>query len=255
MRVIPIPPLSMLSFMESSNAQLMLPLKSIWETTGDYRFKYQDAFEAAKYREDYIILDNGAAENEPCDWKKLLEIAENFGCSEIVLPDVMGNAEETLQAIKQVWFGRPQQYRYMGVAQGSNAREIRDMIDYLISLGVQTIGIPRHLVAIRPQLRLEIVQWMVVEGLNDLCEIHLLGMHPTFHSELALIRAAGYDDVIRSVDTSMPFVAAMHTILLEEWQGVVPGRPENYFLPAFEINGELADMNLRWLRGGVSIGN
>lgn len=245
MRVIPIPPLSMTAFMELSDAQLMLPLTEILKDT-----RYARCLAAATQRSDYLILDNGEAEGKRIDWKHLLSIAEAYGVSEIVLPDVMGNAEETLQAIKQVWFGRPQQYRYMGVAQGENGTQVREMIEYLISLGVQTIGLPRHMVRSRPQARLEILQWMTLTGQDTLAEIHLLGMNPTFPGELELIRQEGYSDVVRSVDTSMPFVAALANRELRHNQDILPPRPEGYFLAEFtEEQTAQAMRNLRWLRG------
>src|SRR5690349_19964879 len=124
MRVIPIPPISMLSMMELWDAQVLLPLSELVSEQ-----QYAREALAAHNRGDYLFLDNGSAEGQPVAWKTILNMAEVYDVSEVVLPDVMGDAEATLQAIKQVSFGRPKQFRYMGVAQGSNGKEVREMIE------------------------------------------------------------------------------------------------------------------------------
>jgi hypothetical protein len=87
-----IPPTPLLLLNDAHKYQLMLPhmLKD-----QEYASAYWD------YCQDnnkYVILDNGAAEQSPYETKALLAIAKQFMVDEMVVPDVMGDWNETVTA-------------------------------------------------------------------------------------------------------------------------------------------------------------
>ena len=232
--------------MALADGQLMLPLKELVTNP-----EYLHAFRLASESGNYIILDNGAAEGVETPWRDLLEQAETYNVDEIVLPDVLGDAEETLRRIKDVLFGAPRQFRYMAVAQGGDGREVREMIEYLCTLGnIDTIGIPRHLVGTNPHARVELVDWMRIQGLSSIREIHLLGMHPSFPAELDLFRQEKLCGYIRTVDTSMPFVAALNNRNLWQDHSPLSSRPDDYFKVHLTADqARLATWNFNYLKG------
>jgi hypothetical protein len=113
---------------------------------------------------------------------------------------------------------------YMAVVQGKSIKECRDCIkafaDYPF---VSTLGIPKHLIrSVGIHTRMDLARW-VDENLPHRFGIHFLGSSPLWLEEIKYV-----NDIVRSMDTSMPFVQAYHGKKVDSGSG--HERPPNYFL-------------------------
>lgn len=203
MKLALIPPLDHLNDLAKTNYQLMLPQLASDPT-------YLAAYKEATVRSDYVILDNGVAEGKPVAWSEITALAQSAKVSEIVLPDVMCDAEGTFEATKAVWKSRDINFRYMYVAQGASLSEA---FSYVVKAlderrWISTIGIPRHLVkTVRFDARLRLAE--MLEALRESgtfnFQIHFLGTNSYWMQEVKYVEAA-LPGVVRGVDTSAPYV-------------------------------------------------
>lgn len=80
--------------------------------------RYAEYADKVKHSGAYTLLDNGAFEGELVSSAQLLEAAARVGADEIVLPDVRGDAAETLRISWQALNRIPKQTRVIFVPQG-----------------------------------------------------------------------------------------------------------------------------------------
>ena len=151
--------------------------------------KYLDFFQK-RSDDEFIILDNGAAEGLEYGAKHLLTLADQVGATEVVIPDTIKDANDTLA--KAQYFARyaKPEHQYMFVLQGSTTEEVRfclaaldngNMFSY-----VTTIGIPRHFSDISETFRYELLLYMIEEHFQDKFYIHFLGASPWKREVVAL---------------------------------------------------------------------
>lgn len=224
MKLALIPSLSYLDKMYETDYQLMLPHLTHIDT-------YASSFVEAKARGDFVILDNGEAEGIDITPAKLFEIANEFHVDEVVLPDVIGDAEGTIakgkEALRQlssgnIHFGG----QVMVVAQGKTINECYMCIDAFRGYdGVATIGIPRHLLSIHGGAR-----YVLTKYIHDVhrgrFQVHYLGTNALNVREV-MGSASGYVGPVRGVDTSAPFNYAYACERIDS--GAVVRRPQGYF--------------------------
>src|SRR3954454_2564568 len=101
--------------------------------------------------EQFVILDNGVAEDVAFDWGQLVDMAIYYGVNELVIPDAMRDYQQTLQWSEDFTgrFGltlQKENIDLMFVAQATCWNDLTDIIDYAAdNPHIQTIALPRHL--------------------------------------------------------------------------------------------------------------
>lgn len=236
-----IPPVSMLSYTHKTDYQLMLPqLCNIPE----YERVYE---EHCRNKNQFVILDNGAAEEFECSWTDLVDLAYAFEPNEVVLPDTLGDKQDTIKKAEefrrfflhgsplssvQVW----SDFRWMFVVQGQTFEEVVECGTWAAAQDwIDTIGIPRHLVSSLDTLmaRTKISNELTRIGSDK--ELHFLGANPNLCTEMATLASSGVTNpaYVRGMDTSMPFNYAFKskygigTYLQPNAKAV--HRPQDYF--------------------------
>lgn len=224
MRVALIPPIDQLWHTHQTDLQLMLP-QLLHDP--EYRSVYERHLSNPN---QYVIMDNGAAEDRQMSNEELVAIVDDLFPQELAIPDVLGEADATLA--KAIMFledysdyfeDSPTKLGY--VTQGANYKEIIETVDYLMRSrwadSIEVFYVPRLLVPRFHDLRTRVKVANILAKYKR--PIHLFGAAPTFLEE---VRIAANTN-IRSIDTSAPFVYATYN---ESITNMLPlNRPENYF--------------------------
>ncbi len=222
------------------NVALICPphLLEKYGTVTKYHLVLPHLFRSQKYlrfyqtrKDDFVILDNGAAEGYEFGAKHLLTLAKDVGANEVVIPDTMGDANDTLA--KAQYFARYAQpeYQYMFVLQGKTVEEVMFCLNNLDNGAmfsyVTTIGIPRHLHKIDKNFRLNLTEHLIKEAFNDKFEIHFLGASSWMREAVVLAEAVQYVENFRGIDTSMPIYMGLEDryINVDRYMS----RPDNFF--------------------------
>lgn len=189
--------------------------------------RYRDFYQKRSREGDYVILDNGAAEDLEFGHKHLHTIAKAVGAAEIVVPDTLGDANDTIA--KGLAFSRYTQtgFRYMMVAQGTTVNECVNTIDFIVTnLGyVTAIGIPRLLNYKDRHARFKVAKFIEERGYDQALEIHYLGADKHL-DEVGYLAETG---VGRGIDTSAPIYMAMEGRELESDGVPNTKRPKRFF--------------------------
>ncbi len=190
--------------------------------------RYRDFYRKRSSNGDYIILDNGAAEDLEFGHKHLHTVAEGIGAHEIVVPDTLGDANDTIA--KGLAFSRYTRtgYRYMMVAQGSTVMECVQTIDMIATdtkfMYVTAIGIPRLINHEDRHARFKVANFIEKYDYHRVIEIHYLGADKHL-DEVGYLAGTG---VGRGIDTSAPIYMAMEGLVLANMDPWFP-RPNDYF--------------------------
>lgn len=206
--------------------------------------KYLSFYQTRSKAGDFIILDNGAAEGYVYGHKHLFTLAENVGATEIIIPDTLGDADETLaQAQYFARFARPD-YQYMFVLQGKTADEVMFCLRALdngnMFMYVTTIGIPRHLSSINKYFRQTLTDFMIKEHFNDKFEIHFLGANQWIAEVFTLSDMVKDLDGFRGIDTSLPIYLGLEGLDLDT---MYIERPTNFFTRS-DDNTKMIEANI-----------
>lgn len=233
-----IPPTSLLGYTQFSHMQLVLP--HLFNNDKNYARHYRKLSICGHY----VILDNGAAENQQVDSQALLNLNHEIWADEIAIPDCLGDAEKTFDYFEQFFKANLRQivqektfitnivksYKLGFVAQGSNYREVYSLVETVMNSHyaelVSVVYIPRLLVTQEHlYTRLDLAQF--IHNKYPHLEIHLFGMPKMFLGEIPLIRKIPF---IRSFDTSAPFNWAFANMELQShWTAISISRPDDYF--------------------------
>jgi hypothetical protein len=222
-----IPPFDMLGVLKNYKYQLMLPqLVEFPQYTQTY-------YDLCRDPDKYVILDNGAAEDVPISGVKLLNTANIFGVDEIVAPDVLSDASRTFVRSDAFFrdvsrMNQGDRFTYGYVLQGKTVEECLEHVRRVLRMDWnRLIGvwyIPRILIQTSrdPYARVKLSSMI-----PDTRPVHFLGMNPGFPEEL--MSAVAQREVIRSIDTSLPFVYAMHGYSVQGEANPFIRRPFHYF--------------------------
>ncbi len=181
--------------------------------------------------DNFVILDNGVAEGYEFGAKYLLTLASDIAVSEIVIPDTMGDADDTLA--KAQYFARYAEpdYQYMFVLQGRDVQEVMFCLNNLDNGAmfsyVTTIGIPRHLHNIDKNFRINLTEHLIKEAFNDKFEIHFLGGSPWMREAVVLAETVQYVENFRGIDTSMPIYMGLEGLYINTDPYI--SRPDDFF--------------------------
>jgi hypothetical protein len=258
-----IPPLSWLSTSTVTNYQLMLPHLLVDQ-------RYADHYRALAARKDqYVILDNGEAEGKNhFSSAQLVGMGIYVRVNEVVVPDVIRDQVETLNRMSQFFkeihdlrndaFGKNDvnTLKYMGVAQGTNYKEVYDCIQMMMSLHkdrIHTIALPRHLLETTGDntIRLSLAEDIKADHPNK--RIHCLGASPKWPMEMLELAKQG---IVDGMDTSMPYNWAYEAVRLNEAKWEIK-RPTRYFSrPARNFDQDILHYNIglcrRWANGDTA---
>lgn len=230
-----IPPISLLGQTAKTDYQLCLPhLMRYTEYRNIYSAHCADP-------NQFVILDNGAAENELFGAEQLLDIALVLGVDEVVIPDVMLEADATIEKAQEFHDfaigpkGREKDrypFQYMFVVQGKSLMQVLECANWAAQQSwIDTIGIPRHLLTTLGDLHCRVKIANVIQGHNYSKQIHFLGGNPAFPQEVSLLSDPIFttQDRIRGMDTSMPFNYAFEGALVSDRKRDPISRPGRYF--------------------------
>lgn len=201
---------------------------------------------------DFVVLDNGLAEGKPATPTDLMTHAAVMGASEVVLTDVMRDADATIKVVKAFFNGQeiPTQHRYMAVAQGTKSEDYFRCVEEFSKLShVKTVGLPRHMLETLgiKAVRIDLAHW-IEDHYPNRFDIHLMGANPVWLPEVR--NASKYAPFIRSVDTSMPFSYAIEREDLALTTRQIT-RPAKYFDIdwSYRVDGSLLRSNIQTLLG------
>jgi len=222
--------MSMMTFQQYTNMQLMLPHIKHPEYLEDMRWFQQ--------RGDTIILDNGAAESVKTPIKELVRIALQYKVSEVAIPDTLGDVGLTLTQLDDFFSHADEVVALIEagiklgyVAQGSDYDSawygIHSAIHrYGDKLGV--IYLPRLL--LKNDLtytRIDLAHKIDKVYPDRTFDIHLFGASTIWPREV--MAAAREAPFIRSIDTSLPmnFTIANRSLAASSLQA--PARIDHFF--------------------------
>ena len=181
--------------------------------------EYAEYFMRLSVTGRFVIMDNGAAEGVNPTIEELLPIYDLVQPTEIVLPDVVADAEETLKRSKAAYKvlkdqGYLDRYRVMAVPQGRTFAEWKECLyEMLQQPGITTIGVSKFLtknlqaeMGAGVNVRLECVDAIINAPVDRRTpvQIHLLGCwdDPT---EIGDIDKA-FGDQVRGTDSAFAYV-------------------------------------------------
>ena len=239
--------------------QMMLP-GPVVSRDQTYIRKYRDHCENPN---QYVILDNGAAERKQIGHDALFDMAINFKPDELVLPDIMKDGPATLTATEN--FMQRQNVEYLKdlgmklafVVQGNGSQDAFDTLQSMVgawwSQFVSVIHLPRLLVTPGlpdDRLRLAILAQNLYQERGENIECHFLGANTVWPQE---IKYASHFEYVRSMDTSAPYYMAYWQRPIDStiWKGALE-RPEDYFdrsAETFRGSNQYVNTFLAWAVG------
>jgi len=201
MRAALIPPKGYEAKALESDIHLVLPLPPLVKS-----YSYLHTYKTARDRGDYIILDNGCAEGQLVDGKTLLEFAAKIRAHEIVAPDVLKDASQTLELTRNFLLSNPEasDYNIMAVLQGETTDERNYLLkQYARMDAVTAIGIPKVLVNRYSDDVRAIIAKKIHKNYPGRFQIHLLGLSNNYPNEIHVGHFK--ESKIRSMDSAQPF--------------------------------------------------
>ena len=230
-------------------------------------FEYPDYLEYYKKRAaagDYLVLDNSAHEHGAgAPVAGLLDLAMEVGAKEIVIPDVLFDAAQTVEraarALRDLAGPLASQYKEAGtpklmlVPQGQDRRSLMWCFRHLLELhqkfrhssGIgqnMVVGLSKDYDTYSGGLAGLIEEFKSVSG-RDRMELHCLGWPNQLWS---IANVARLHPWVRSTDSAQAFVYAKNHILLEPggWIEKYPRRDPAYFEEGFTPRQrEIAERN------------
>lgn len=154
---------------------------------------------------DFIILDNGAAEDEHVKTEDLIHVANWIRADEVVLPDVLRDAEQTIMlSTDHHLLGCVPMRKRMVVPQGKNWEEWEWCLrSLLFHCTPATIGVPKWLNEL-PGGRAYALRILLKLGVDLEYNVHLLGASRNLETEMKELNFHW----VRSMDTAQPIAMA-----------------------------------------------
>ncbi len=178
--------------------------------------------------------------------KHLVTQAEEIGAHEIVVPDTMGDGNDTLA--KAQYFARyaSPDFQYMFVLQGKTVEEVMFCLHALDNGNmfsyVTTLGLPRHLHTIDKMFRHQLTEYLIENEFHHRFYIHFLGANSWMREVVLLAETVDDWENFRGIDTSMPIYMGLEGFYINEQFPWIP-RPEDYFTRS-DDNAKLIQENI-----------
>lgn len=175
--------------------------------------RYADYYRVKHDNGDFIMMDNGAPEDELVSLEGLKRAAEMIRPDEIILPDVLADSDRTIEAttnLEVLAFVPPRQRAV--TPQGNTLDEWLSCANYFVeTLDFATLCIPKHTERF-PNGRVGILRTIKKLGWDQDYNVHLLGVWGDPYVEVrSLVEAAPW---VRGIDTAAPFALAQHKIVM-----------------------------------------
>jgi hypothetical protein len=153
----------------------------------------------------HVILDNGIAEGAIPTNEELLLRAIRICANEVIAPDVMYDAAQTIQQLGPFCEqARVADVRVMAVLQATNWVEFEDVLDVALSWDVAAVAMPKLLTdTLSPNAR--IIGAELIRSKSDI-PIHCLGSSADIKVETKALAA---QDIVRGIDTAAPAVMGL----------------------------------------------
>jgi len=254
MRVALIPPVSLLEDTEKTDMQLMLPnvRNQIYQVF--YRRHVRDP-------QQYVILDNGAAEKERISDAELMLTVRLLVVDEFALPDHLYDTEQTVAHADQFMkehgkaiFDDMPEVALGYVAQGHDAIEAFYGVQQIVDkwgYAISTIFLPRLLVRTYDlTARLQLAH-LINDTWPDRFNIHLFGASKYWPGEVAAAQNLYY---IRSIDTSLPYQLSFAKAKMRRRPEKMVDRPQWYFQRArneFSNSDIYVERYLKWAHANI----
>lgn len=235
----------------------ILPVKDLeMRRDRDYNMALAHLVDVKAYREffrsqsddgKFVLMDNGVVETGvPMPIAELLDRAETIGATEMVLPDMLRNKDETLRLGREAMtaiFADPRQTKFslLAVPQGSTKEEWRECVLEMLTWPVKAIGISRFVNAYYDHRKDALAD--VPELLASNKEIHLLGCAGDPKEMWEIEEAHGHGR-IRGVDSG---IASIYAQAGKKMSGRTK-KPDNEldFLTDDTSGDELLKYNVEW---------
>lgn len=233
---------------------------------------YMEHYKAERAQGAWLLLDNSAHENgEGADAEKLMYQALSMQVQEVVVPDALDHADNTLErsiealgcwnelASEHHLYDLISKMRFMYVPQGENydrlvycldnlvkahvynARQTGYRLDFSIGISKDYERFPGGLMRFLDQ---EIKPMHLAFARNGVdIQIHMLGWGRDLW---ALKEISAKHPYLRSTDSAKPFVYALDNIQLDASKPapIYPTRPENYFYSEMSsLQAQIANIN------------
>lgn len=163
----------------------------------------------------FLMVDNGEAEGEQCDFEKLVQAVDHF-TDEFCLPDVFRDMEQTLAKYEEGLYQRVPPRKRAIIPQGDTLEEwwsCYQQIHERLDGQYRTICIPKHLERFE-RGRLQVIEKLVEIGASDFYDIHMLGVWTTPLLEIAFVKDLHH--VIRGMDTGAAVAWAQNHAMVDE---------------------------------------
>lgn len=172
---------------------------------------YQELFRLAHRNGSFIIVDNGAAEDEAMSFGSIVWAANKVDADEVILPDVLRDGSTTFRwttDLKALSLVEPR--RRMIVPQGDSWDEWREClrkIDLELRGEYNSIGLAKHLERL-PSGRARAARLLRDQGLDVRHHVHMLGvwMDPWFE----ISRVKHVLPRVRGIDSGLPVACAQN---------------------------------------------
>lgn len=191
--------------------------------------KYEQFYKERHDQGDFILMDNGAAEEGTLSVEGLMYAARMIHPDEIILPDHLCDADATIKATmdENVLALIPPRKRAV-VPQGNTIDEWLTCANYLVDeLEFTTLCIPKHAERF-PGGRVSILNAIHKLNWHNYYNIHMLGIWgDPYHEPRKIAEAAPW---VRGLDTAAPFAFAQAGLAItstgmehisHSWNGVV----------------------------------
>lgn len=221
MRLAIIPPIA---YLKDFSTNYHLVLAQLYKSSEPYRLFYREC----KKKGDFIIMDNGAAENgQSIDSEDLYLLALELRPNVLVCPDVLRDADKTMVTTNRFLDAHAKslidhRIQLMAVPQGSTRKEWYDnFVWFDADPDVRWLGISKYVAGAFPT-RLDALE-LIKHSVSKKC--HLLGMA----DDVNVIKEEKKFKFVRSTDTAVPVKLGMQLKSLEEYKERVVIKDEEYF--------------------------
>lgn len=182
---------------------------------------YTDFYaEMGKDPNKYVIMDNGAAEQNRRPIEELVEKAKICNAQEIILPDELMDTETTLNLSYQAleYVRSHSKLKVMAVPQGETLEEWLDCALVMIGWDIDCLGIPKILTRVAEHRDARLQALTLLDHYTRGLDIHLLGCWSTPIEITMIERAACNKSIlpVRGVDSSIAYVYAREGILISQ---------------------------------------
>lgn len=224
---------------------------------------YAEFYKAERRAGSYLILDNGAHEFQSGEGpSRLLDLAEDLKVQELVVPDYLFDADQTVEKAKKAleWFSTVGRERFalldprlMIVPQGNSFYSWKRCLHHLTEVFYEfqardpstfwrtpVIGVSKDYEEFPGGLPRLLDKVIIPHAISMNSPIHMLGWGRKLW-DLKIV-AKEFGSFIRTVDSAKPFVYAMSDIRLESESDQVPPyplRPKDYFSRGLRSIGEV----------------